>query len=68
MLALWALMFKMGGIPSNLALLIIALLPKPAPPGGTRPIGIFPSFIQLHQDDGALDQVGGILDLGGQEP
>ena len=29
-----------------MALLIIALLPKPAPPGGTRPIGIFPSFIR----------------------
>ena len=44
-LALWALMFRLGRVPSNLALLVIALLPKPT--GGTRPIGIFPSSIRM---------------------
>ena len=45
LLAIWTAMMNLGAVPSQVALLVVVLIPKPT--GGVRPIGLFPTFTRV---------------------
>ena len=45
LLAIWTAMMNLGAVPSQVALLVVVLIPKPT--GGERPIGLFPTFTRV---------------------
>ena len=46
LILLWTAMLSLAHVPQMIACLLVVLLPKPSPQGGTRPIGLFPGILR----------------------